>query len=55
MQFHFIAELIGFIASIVTIVTAIVGCVRFIVNRKKSRSVTGRAGMFPLKGNNYTT
>jgi len=50
MQFHFITELIGFIASIVTIVTAIVGCVRFIVNRKKSRSVGQQNGSVSHKG-----
>ncbi len=50
MQFHFITELIGFIASIVTIVTAIVGCVRFIVNRKKSRSVCQQNGNVSPKG-----
>ncbi len=50
MQFHFIAELIGFMASIVTIVTAVVGCIKFFVHKKKSRSVGQQNGSVSPKG-----
>ena len=39
MPFRFITELFVFVAWVVTIVTAIVSCIRFFVNKKKSRSV----------------
>lgn len=55
MQFRFIAELVGFIASVVTIVSAIIGCIKFFVHKKKSRSVRGRTGLFPRTGNNSLT
>ncbi|MBP3237889.1 MAG: hypothetical protein J6M24_02210 [Lachnospiraceae bacterium] len=44
MPFRFIAELIGFIASVVTIVSAIIGCIKFFVHKKKSRSVCQQSG-----------
>ena len=44
MQFRFIAELVGFIASVVTIVSAIIGCIKFFVHKKKSRSVGQQNG-----------
>ena len=50
MPFRFIAELIGFIASVVTIVSAIIGCIKFFVHKKKSRSVCQQNGNVSPKG-----
>ena len=50
MPFRFITELFGFVASIVTIVTAIVSCIRFFVNKKKSRSVGQQSENVSPKG-----
>ncbi len=50
MPFRFIAELVGFIASVVTIVSAIICCIKFFVYKKKSRSVGQQNGNVSRNG-----